>query len=287
MAKKSTIFLKISQSKNTPGALRFWGVFVLILITGLTLYFIKYRIDTKLDETVDEYKNEVELLRKKSGDIAKEVDTLESLFNTVEKKKRRLDKKVTILNKSTQKKSNSDSLYYASVDTTSLDFLLPYSESLAVFIEEYAKSIDKQGNHFVSIPVIPPIPINKPFTKERGFGKYKDPFTGRKTPHNGLDFAAPVGTAIIATADGSVRSVEEHRFWGKRVIVGHKSGFKTYYAHLGTIDVSVGKKVKKGQIIGSVGESGLTTGPHVHYEVHYKGKAIDPAEFLIEKELPQ
>jgi murein DD-endopeptidase MepM/ murein hydrolase activator NlpD len=132
--------------------------------------------------------------------------------------------------------------------------------------------------YFDGIPVILPVWDN-PLVSIR-FGRERDPFTQYDKMHYGIDLIAPRGAAVIATASGVVSKVEDSRVWGKRIIITHPYGFSTVYAHLGTTEVFSGKKLKKGDRIGTVGLSGLTTGMHVHYEVWRNGKPENPEAYI-------
>lgn len=134
------------------------------------------------------------------------------------------------------------------------------------------------GNPFENIPVCKPTPDFAIATLS--FGKTKDPFTGRESDHRGMDFAAPPGAPVIATANGTVARVENNEVWGKRVVISHAGNISTVYAHLGTVSTAGGRKLKRGEIIGTIGSSGLSTGPHVHYEIWKNGVAIDPERFF-------
>jgi murein DD-endopeptidase MepM/ murein hydrolase activator NlpD len=113
-----------------------------------------------------------------------------------------------------------------------------------------------------------------------GFGKTRDPFTGRDKQHQGLDFAASAGTPVVATAAGKVTLAENNTLWGNRIIIAHADSISTVYAHLGAIRTARGRLVKRGETIRTIGFSGLTTGPHVHYEIRRNGVPVDPAMFL-------
>jgi hypothetical protein len=106
------------------------------------------------------------------------------------------------------------------------------------------------------------------------------PINRKKTKHLGIDVAAPTGTPVYATADGVIQKAEEEEGWGKLVIIEHVDGYTSFYAHLNEIEVEPGAKVEKGGVIGRVGNTGQSTGPHLHYEVRQHGKHLDPAEFF-------
>lgn len=105
-------------------------------------------------------------------------------------------------------------------------------------------------------------------------------YSGGTRPHNGLDIAAPVGTGVFSPADGVVNSVGWERQYGRYIRISHGYGFSTMYCHLQESLVKPRAKVKKGQIIGKVGLSGKTNGPHLHYEVSFHGHPVNPASFL-------
>lgn len=114
------------------------------------------------------------------------------------------------------------------------------------------------------------------------FGYRYNPFTSSKQFHEGIDIAADRGTPVRAVADGIVASISSDAELGNNIIINHGFGISTRYAHLSQISVKVGQKVKKGEIIGKVGSSGLTTGPHLHYEVRMNGIAMNPRKYLLE-----
>jgi len=113
-----------------------------------------------------------------------------------------------------------------------------------------------------------------------GFGWRTDPFTGEMTRHDGLDFAAPIGTPIHAAAGGVVVVAEQHPVWGNVVEIDHGAGLMTRYAHASRLAVTAGALVKRGQKIAEVGTTGRSTGPHLHFEVHSNGVAQNPSKFL-------
>lgn len=114
------------------------------------------------------------------------------------------------------------------------------------------------------------------------FGLRKHPVAGKRKHHNGIDFLANTGTPIYATADGAVEYSGFHKKsgYGNLIIINHNFGFKTYFAHLKRVKVRSGQLVKKGELIGYSGNSGVSTGPHLHYEVRFLYKPLDPMPFL-------
>jgi len=115
----------------------------------------------------------------------------------------------------------------------------------------------------------------------RGFGMKDDPFTGYNQFHRGIDIANYNGTAVIAAADGKVTKTGSFGRMGKMITVDHGYGFVTRYGHLSSIDVKKGQRVKRGEVIGKMGSTGYSTGPHLHYEVWRNGKVLNPMNYIL------
>lgn len=115
-----------------------------------------------------------------------------------------------------------------------------------------------------------------------GYGSRADPFTGKWTPHYGIDIAAAYGSPLWATADGTVIKTEMEKIGGNTVIINHRFGYTSVYCHLSKFNVKVGQKVKREDVIGFVGRSGRAFGTHVHYEVRLNGKALNPDDFILD-----
>lgn len=110
----------------------------------------------------------------------------------------------------------------------------------------------------------------------RGFGMKRDPFTGEVKLHSGLDISNAIGTHVYVTANGVVKKAELTNGLGKTIIVDHGNGYETVYGHLSAFKVKPGDKVTRGQLIALMGNTGYSTGPHLHYEVMRNGSAINP-----------
>jgi murein DD-endopeptidase MepM/ murein hydrolase activator NlpD len=170
-----------------------------------------------------------------------------------------------------------------------------YSASLYAFelLKTAAKpSVDPVAQSFWSIPrfstlsfpgynsaMVPSMwPVRGQITG--GFGQRLDPLNGEEAVHCGIDISAPSGTEIQVTADGIVLLAEREAGYGNEVLVDHGGGITTKYGHLLRIDVVAGQEVKKGQVIGAVGMTGKSTGPHLHYEVRVHQTPVNPAKYL-------
>jgi murein DD-endopeptidase MepM/ murein hydrolase activator NlpD len=124
-----------------------------------------------------------------------------------------------------------------------------------------------------SLPSITPL-ANAVMTS--GFGNRQHPISGGWRRHNGVDLASPHGSEIRATDDGVVVKAQRNGGYGLYVALKHSGGVETSYAHMSRLNVSTGQSVRRGQVIGFVGSTGRSTGPHLHYEVKVNGKAVDP-----------
>ena len=122
-------------------------------------------------------------------------------------------------------------------------------------------------------------PIKKGWMSSR-FGRRTDPFTGRLAWHEGVDFAGKEGSDIVSVGSGVVTWSGERYGYGMMVEVNHGGGYTTRYAHAKAVNVKVGDIVKKGQVVGKMGSTGRSTGPHVHFEVRLNGKAVDPSRYI-------
>jgi murein DD-endopeptidase MepM/ murein hydrolase activator NlpD len=108
------------------------------------------------------------------------------------------------------------------------------------------------------------------------------PVLGGARAHKGIDLAAPVGTPVYATADGIVERADWFSSYGLYVAIEHGSNLETRYAHMSRLAVAAGERVKKGEVIGYVGSTGRSTGPHLHYEVRVSGAAVNPIPYMAE-----
>jgi Membrane proteins related to metalloendopeptidases len=134
-----------------------------------------------------------------------------------------------------------------------------------------------EANAFV--PSIYPIDAKK-VTKINVYGERIHPLYKIKNFHYGIDFAISEGEAVTATASGTVIEAKFDKGWGKYILIKHNDEYSTFYSHLKSITIKTGGKVERGQVIGYVGSTGISTGPHLHYEVRKNGNAVNPEEYL-------
>jgi murein DD-endopeptidase MepM/ murein hydrolase activator NlpD len=163
-------------------------------------------------------------------------------------------------------------------------FVLASANNVSSFEKQMFRIRQARGNVDRLTKALTAVPIRKPMAGElestSGFGMRSDPFIRSLAMHTGLDFRADTGEAARATAAGTVTIAGWNGGYGKMVEVDHGNGFTTRYAHLSAIDVEVGQRVRIGQIVGKVGSTGRSTGPHLHYETRVDGDPVDPQKFL-------
>jgi murein DD-endopeptidase MepM/ murein hydrolase activator NlpD len=150
---------------------------------------------------------------------------------------------------------------------------------------EIAKNKEKM---LASIPSIQPVRNTDLKRMASGYGYRIDPHYKTRRMHTGMDFTAKTGTDVYATGDGYVESIESSGWgYGKCIVINHGFGFKTRYAHLSAFKVKKGQKISRGDLIGLVGSTGKSTGPHLHYEVEKSGKKVNPIHYYHSDLTPQ
>jgi murein DD-endopeptidase MepM/ murein hydrolase activator NlpD len=147
-------------------------------------------------------------------------------------------------------------------------------------LDEILKLASTKGNLLLAIPAIQPVRNENLKRMASGFGYRTDPFTKVKKMHNGMDFTANTGTPVYATGDGVVERADNSASgFGNHVVIRHGFGYESLYAHLSKYNCKAGQHVKRGDVIGYVGSTGRSEGPHCHYEVHKDGKVVNPLNF--------
>jgi hypothetical protein len=159
-----------------------------------------------------------------------------------------------------------------------LDQLIRQAQLQRESLSEVVTKLEDRRELWKRTPSVTPVPGG---FKSSGFGPRIDPFTGANSFHEGIDLCAPRGTPIVAPADGFVRFAGSRAGYGLTIAIDHGTGMITWFAHVGTLKASRGQSVKRGQIIGTVGTSGRSTAPHVHYEVRKAGSAVDPVQYML------
>lgn len=159
-----------------------------------------------------------------------------------------------------------------------IDALIRRANVLAASFAEITDSVSNNVERLAATPSIMPTAgwLSSHFTRSR-----KHPILHVSRPHEGVDVAAPMGAPIVAPAAGKVRRVARERGYGLILEIDHADGIMTKYAHTSRVTVREGQRVTRGQVVAHVGNSGLSTGPHLHYEIHRNGKPIDPLTYVL------
>ncbi|QNO15015.1 M23 family metallopeptidase [Alkalicella caledoniensis] len=289
---KFTIMV-IPHSEGTPlvfklpiSTVQLIGVLILAVVMVSISFVTRYvDISKSMDELdylrqeniakeskIEELAKETQLLIEKFEEIKELEEKLKNLAN-IEDEAKGVEKESSIDEKLFVNSRGTTTLERASRSVNHLNNLLPNQRDA---MSEMVGDIEETNRRLASTPSIWPTwgRISSPFGNRRG------PFTGRIEFHSGIDIANSTGTPIYATADGSVSVAAYRSGWGNLVIIEHSNGFSTYYAHMSRIAVKPWEKVEKGQIIGYVGSTGNSTGPHLHYEVRLRGTPVNPRNYM-------
>ncbi len=246
--------------------------------TGTNKEIIRMNTDLHQNEvTLEEFKEEIAALRKSIREFKSSLDGVLQVVNPKEAK--------NYFNSGAE----GDLSSFISLSNVSENSLRELGElkSLKSYLDNAIKPLTEINKVLLSQKeLLVDIPTLWPLKGVRGnitqyFGPNIHPFTGRWYLHKGIDIAWGYGVPIVSTANGTVQSiVNDPRGFGLFIIIKHKYGFYTRYAHLQRVVVQKGQYVRRGQVIGYMGNSGLSTGPHLHYEVRIGTQVVDPIQFL-------
>jgi len=284
------------EKLETPLRVRLLQVFGFIaasIVTGLIIIFIAFKyIDSPKEKLLRQENNDMHesysLLRERVNQLEMQMDELENRDNSVYRSifeaepipdsARVKDMEAKNEVKLVQRMGETELVKSMTSQLNNLSLRLAYQDQSYVEIADMVKNKAKLIN---AIPSIQPV-SNKNLNRiGSGFGYRIDPVYKDRRPHQGLDFTAPQGTPIYATADGTVKEVGfTTSGFGNRVVINHGYGYETLYGHMYRFKARVGQKVKRGEVIGYVGNTGKSTGPHCHYEVHRGGRPVDPIYYF-------
>jgi murein DD-endopeptidase MepM/ murein hydrolase activator NlpD len=256
--------------------LRLVVFFLLVIACGFAGYFIPFNSFT-IDVVEQNQRINLESQNKKLlaaiRPMHRLLDNLNDQIEDLETKKKGITEKIGQNKpvKAAQQKKSKPSL-------SDLNKLIVKAQRTEAFFYSFSEAASQRSAIFDSVPVIRPITDSA--TMGALFDHQRDPFTGLVKDHFGIDFIARTGTPIIAPASGVVTRVEDGRIWGKRITITHAFGFSTVFAHCGTLEAFTGKRVKKGDCIARIGVSGVSSGPHLHYEIWYKGRPVNPQDLF-------
>lgn len=273
--------------------LQVFGYITACILTGLIIVFIMFKyIDSPKEKILrqenDDMKESYSLLMDRVNELELQMDELENRDNNVYRsifgsdpvpdsaRVQDMEKKNEV--KLVTRLGEGDLVRGITTQLNNLSLRSAYQEKSYVLINDLVKNKEKLLS---ATPSIQPV-SNKNLNRiGAGFGYRIDPVYKDRRNHLGMDFTAPLGTPIYATADGTVRDAGFNTGgFGNRVVINHGFGYETLYGHMVRIKARVGEKVKRGEVIGYVGNTGKSTGPHCHYEVHRSGIPVDPIYYF-------
>ncbi|GAE15420.1 glycosyl transferase [Bacteroides pyogenes JCM 6292] len=163
--------------------------------------------------------------------------------------------------------------------TQKLDVLSKQLYIQSKSFDDVVEMCKNHGEMLKCMPAIQPISNKDLRQTASGYGTRIDPIYGTAKFHSGMDFSASPGTDVYATGNGTVVKMGWETGYGNTIVIDHGFGYQTWYAHLRDFRTKLGKKVVRGEVIGGVGSTGKSTGPHLHYEVHVKGQVVNPINY--------
>jgi len=220
-------------------------------------------------------------LEKRDNDVYRSIFEASPVADSARQKQMEIENEIRLVSSMDE----NELAYSLAATLNSISGRMKFQEQSYSDIE---KMIKDKAKLLASTPAIQPV-SNKDLTRvASGYGSRIDPVYKTVKFHAGLDFAAPQGTPIYATADGRVTTAGNlGNGYGNHVEINHGYGYETLYGHMVRVKVKVGQMVKRGEVIGWVGSTGKSTGPHLHYEVHKGGRPIDPIYFFYNDLTPE
>ncbi len=287
-----------SEVKEFPFSFKKIGFFFLLFL-ALLVFSLKYSVDFIVDfnqnSKISQLERENEILQSELRRFSETITDLRSTIDVIEKKddqiRAMLDlpvidsdvRQVVIGGAATNLNStlNYSELKFGNELIEHLNLLQKLEREVRLEKASYQKlvtTVERRQDSLRYLPVLKPVP--EAYVSS-GFGNRRHPINRRIQFHKGVDLAIRKGTPIIAPADGYVMSAGRNGGYGNFISINHKYGFETYYGHLNKMYVRKGQFVKRGDKIGEVGSTGLSTSSHLHYEVRFRGKPLNPLGFFL------
>ncbi|MBA4258000.1 MAG: peptidase M23 [Chitinophaga sp.] len=284
------------EKLTTPLKVRLLQVFGYIaasIVTGILIFAITFRyIDSPKEKLLrqqnDDLRQNYRVMEERIKQLQLQMDEIANRDNYVYRsifesspipdsaRVKEMEKKKEV--QLVQSMGETELVNSMAAQLNNLSLRMAYQVKSFAAIENMVKN---KAQLLAAIPSIQPISNRSLNRIASGFGYRIDPVYKDRRLHPGLDFTAPAGTPIYATADGVVKDAGFNTGgYGNRVVVNHGFGYETLYAHMVRIKARVGTRVKRGEVIGYVGSTGKSTGPHLHYEVHKNGTILDPIYFF-------
>ena len=280
--------------------LRIFGFVAAALVTAGLISYLAFQFIGSPKERILQQQNEA--LKDNYRQLKDRIKSIQQQMQELEKRDNDVYRAIfeaTPVPDSARAKELSDQLEIASVEkikdqqlvssiTATLNNLSSRIAAQKKSYDEVDELVKNKQQLLAHTPAIQPV-SNKDLSRiASGFGYRIDPVYKTTKFHEGLDFAAPQGTPIYATADGTITTAgNTGNGYGNHVVINHGYGYETLFGHMVRVKVNVGAVVKRGQVIGWVGSTGKSTGPHCHYEVHKNGEKIDPIYFFYNDLTPE
>ena len=262
------------------------------IVMGLVLAFLfSRRLDSPKEKLL---KGEIEIYKEELDRLNVDMDLVNKVLQDIEKRDEDLYRVALYADefpKELRAMGTGGSDKYAYLDGYTNSELLKKTSARMDMLEQrlhgqslsFKELLDLAKNKekmLASIPAIQPVSNKNLREMASGFGYRIDPIYKTRRMHTGMDFTARTGTNVHATGDGVVEALETSGWgYGRCIVINHGYGYKTRYAHLSAFKVKRGQKVKRGELIGLVGNTGKSTGPHLHYEVEKGGKKVNPIHY--------
>ncbi|MBT1706129.1 M23 family metallopeptidase [Chryseosolibacter indicus] len=283
------------RTKKSDVILNALGILSLTVIMAVGLVFLYSSYFESPKELI--LRNEVKELEFYYASLNKDVENLHNILSNIEQRDDNIYRVVLgaePIEKSVREAGVGGSDRYAAIREKSIDhkdLVIDLHEKVdklrrKLYIESKSQDevvllAEQKEKLYAAIPAIQPIANKQLIALASGFGYRIHPVYKVKKLHSGIDFAASIGTPIYATADGKVAVVDvKFSGYGKMVEIDHGFGYRTRYAHMHGFNVRVGQQVKRGDLIGYVGNTGMSTAPHLHYEVFINGTQVDPVHYF-------
>ncbi|HNJ58777.1 MAG TPA: M23 family metallopeptidase [Chitinophagaceae bacterium] len=280
--------------------LRVFGFVAASLVSAAVIFFIAGRLIESPEAKLlriqnDDWKDNYAVLQERTRQLEMQMQELEDRDNSVYRSifesqpipdsARVKDNEVKQEVKLIQKMGETDLVKSMSAQLNNLSLRIAYQSKSFNEIDDMVKNKEKL---LAAIPAIQPVSNKRLKRIASGFGNRIDPVYKVTKFHAGLDFTAPIGTPIYATADGTIKTANFNAGgYGNHVIINHGYGYETLYGHMVKIKARQGQSVKRGEVIGYVGSTGKSTGPHCHYEVHRNGHPVDPIYYFYNDLTPE
>lgn len=291
------------EEYKTSRKRKFWSVVLYLLSTSVTAFLIVVLIQNFFGSPTERMQaREIEYLKLQYDIMNDKIDNLDLLLGELEDRDDNIYRMIfeaDPIPSSVRRAGYGGSNRYMVLDGyVNSDMVVNTAKRIDVLTSQLyvqSKSFDdiyemaKNKSEMLScIPAIMPVKGTDIYRISSHYGHRTDPFYKVTKFHSGIDFSGPVGLGIYATGDGVVAKVEKNKSgYGNNIIVDHGYGYKTRYAHLSSIKVKKGEKVKRGQEIGTLGNTGKSTAPHLHYEVIKNNKAVNPINFFYNDLTPE